>query len=82
MSETNIHIGRLIRLELESQERTATWFARKLCCDRSNVYKLFARPTVDTCLLCRISVILNCNFFKLYASEVDRQIGESAGSQQ
>lgn len=76
MSKTNIHIGRLIRMELESQERTATWFARKLCCDRSNVYKLFARPTVDTGLLCRVSVILNCNFFKIYAAEVEKHMSE------
>lgn len=34
-------IGELIKEELMVQERTITWFARKLCIDRSNVYRLF-----------------------------------------
>ena len=32
-------IGNLIKEELEKQERTVSWFARKLACDRSNVYR-------------------------------------------
>lgn len=57
-------IGTLIRRELERQERSVTWFARKLSCDRSNVYRLFLKHSVDTALLQRISVILNHNFFE------------------
>ena len=33
-------IGILIKEELEKQERSITWFARKLSCDRSNIYRL------------------------------------------
>lgn len=62
-----LHIGDLIREELKRQERTVSWFARKLCCDRSNVYKLFNRVTIDTELLLRISKILNCDFFEMYS---------------
>jgi len=61
-----LHIGSLIKEELERQERSVSWFARKLCCDRSNVYKLFKRSTIDTELLLRISHILHYDFFKLY----------------
>lgn len=61
-----LHIGSLIKEELERQERSVSWFARKLCCDRSNVYKLFKRSTIDTELLLRISQILHYDFFKLY----------------
>lgn len=82
MDKKDIHIGRLIHQELESQERTVAWFARKLCCDRSNVYKLFSRSTIDISLLCRVSVILNCNFLELYAAEVDRQISAGVEPQQ
>ena len=64
-----LHIGGLIRAELERQERTASWFARKLCCDRSNVYKLFRRSTIDTELLLRVSKILDYNFFELYSKQ-------------
>ena len=65
-----MHIGNLIKEELERQERTVSWFARKLCCDRSNIYKLFKRSTIDTELLLRVSKILNYDFFELYKKEL------------
>ncbi|MDO5490328.1 MAG: XRE family transcriptional regulator [Bacteroidaceae bacterium] len=65
-SQNRPHIGSLIKKELERQERTVSWFARKLCCDRSNVYKLFKRSTIDTELLLRISQTLNYDFFEHY----------------
>lgn len=61
-----IHIGQLIEAELHRQERSVTWFAKKLYCDRTNVYKIFKKQSIDTELLWRISVILDCNFFKIY----------------
>ena len=61
-----IHIGMIIKAELDKQERSVTWFARKLYCDRTNVYKIFKRKSIDTELLLRISVILNTNFFQYY----------------
>ena len=67
---TTLHIGNLIKEELEQQERTVSWFARKLYCDRSNVYKIFKRPTIDTELLLRISVILNRDFFADYRAKM------------
>ena len=69
------HIGSIIKEELERQERSVSWFARKLNCDRSNIYKLFKRSTVDTELLLRISAVLHCNFFDTYKSIADRKIG-------
>jgi plasmid maintenance system antidote protein VapI len=65
-----LHIGSIIKEELEKQERTVSWFARKLCCDRSNIYKLFRRSTIDTELLLRISQILHYDFFELYKKEL------------
>lgn len=64
--DTEIHIGQIIKQELENQERTVSWFARKLNCDRSNVYRIFLKSTIDTGVLLRISTILNRNFFELY----------------
>ena len=63
---SDIHIGQLIKDELERQERSVSWFARKLYCDRSNIYKIFKRSTIDTELLMRISVVLNHDFFSAY----------------
>lgn len=57
-------IGSLIKEELIRQERSVSWFARKLSCDRSNVYRLFQKHSIDTALLARISTILGRDFFK------------------
>lgn len=65
-----IHIGISIKQELERQERTVSWFARKLCCERSNVYSIFKRSSIDTDMLLRISKILHRNFFKAYVDEL------------
>lgn len=59
-----MHIGQLIRMELEAQERTPTWLARKINCDRTNIYRIFNRESIDTALLARISTALNRNFFE------------------
>lgn len=63
-----IHIGHLIKEELLRQERSAGWLAGKLYCDRTNIYKIFKRESIDTDLLLRISKILNHNFFYHYSS--------------
>ena len=62
-----IHIGQLIEAELIRQERTISWFAKKLCCDRTNVYSIFKRQSIDTELLLRISITLHYDFFALYS---------------
>ena len=56
-------IGALIKKELERQERGASWLARKLSCDRSNIYRILQKESIDTLLLQRISLILNHDFF-------------------
>lgn len=69
-----IHIGMIIKSELDKQERSVTWFARKLYCDRTNVYKIFKRKSIDTELLLRISVILNTNFFQYYENAYHKSL--------
>lgn len=64
---TMLHIGKLIEEELHRQERSVTWFANKLYCDRTNVYKIFKKQSIDTELLLRISHILNKDFFRSYS---------------
>ncbi len=67
-------IGRLIQEELKMQERSVSWFARKLYCDRSNAYRLFQKESIDTDLLMRISVLLNRDFFSELSVEVKNKI--------
>lgn len=59
-----IHIGNRIETVLRQKERTVAWFARKLYCNRQNVYDIFKRESIDTTLLRRISIILEHDFFK------------------
>lgn len=66
-----IHIGKIIERELRDQGRTVTWFARSLYCDRTNVYKIFQRESVDSEMLYRISKILSHDFFKYYSRELE-----------
>ena len=65
-----IHIGNIIEKELHKQERTVTWLAKNLCCDRTNVYKIFKKQSIDTELLLRISLVMNVNFFEYYKTEL------------
>lgn len=71
-----ICIGDLIEKELRRQERTVTWMARKLNCDRTNVYDIFKRRSIDSELLCRVCVVLNVNFFEYYNKIVNERIAE------
>lgn len=66
-----IHIGHLIEQELRRQERSVAWFARKLHCDPSNVYKIFKKQSIDTQLLVNISSILQHDFFLYYINKVE-----------
>ena len=65
-----LHIGKEIEAELRRQERSVTWFANKLYCDRTNVYKIFKKQTIDSDLLYRISAILHKDFFVLLSDEL------------
>ena len=62
-----IVIGKLIEQELRRQERTVTWLARKINCDRRNIYNVFERTYIDTELLLRISIALQTDFFAYYS---------------
>lgn len=65
-----VHIGQIIERVIHNQERSITWFSKKLYCDRTNVYSIFKRQSIDTELLLRISKILNHNFFDYYTEEL------------
>lgn len=73
-----IHIGQLIKTELELQERTPTWLAKKINCDRTNIYRIFDRESIDTALLSRISTALNRNFFEELSQEQIKVSDKSA----
>lgn len=83
----DVHIGNIIKEELLRQGRSVSWLAHVLYCDRSNVYKLFKKKSLDSDLLLRISEALQTDFFHCYsASLAGRGIGctglpEAAGNE-
>ncbi|MCD8237711.1 MAG: XRE family transcriptional regulator [Prevotellaceae bacterium] len=60
----NMNVGAIIREELKAQERSITWFAKKLSCTRTNAYNILSRNNIDLELLVRISKVLHRNFVK------------------
>lgn len=68
-----MHIGKRIEEVLRQQERGVAWFARKLCCNRQNVYDIFKRENIDTSLLKRISGILEHDFFRDLSEDITRR---------
>lgn len=51
---------------MKEQGRSASWLARQLCCDRTNIYKIYNKKSIDTDVLQKISDLLGYNFFELY----------------
>lgn len=62
------HIGHRIEKVLREQGRSVSWFAQQICCERTNVYSIFHRASIDTELLVRISKVLSYNFFEEYGN--------------
>ena len=60
----DVHIGNLIQEELTRQGRTVNWFAKGIYCEKSNVYKMFKRKSIDMAQLMKISEVLSHNFLK------------------
>lgn len=69
-----IHIGSIIKKRFDEQGLSASWFAKQLCCDRTNIYSIFKRESIDTMLLSKISAILKHDFFIYYSEDIKEQI--------
>ena len=70
MTENNINIGMVIRLELQRQERSVAWLARQLGTSRMACYRIFESYSIDTYILLKISRALNYDFFALYSENM------------
>ncbi len=61
----------MIEDELRRQDKTVSWLARSICHERSSIYKIFSRRSVDVYLLLKISVLLNHDFFLDISSAIN-----------
>jgi len=59
----NIHIGSIIKQKFEESSMNITEFAKKIHLDRTSIYKVFLRKSIDTELLIKISSTLNYDFY-------------------
>lgn len=64
-----MNIGEQIENTLRKQGRSAAWLATQIPCERTNVYNIFRRKSLDARLLMKISRILNYDFFKDLSEE-------------
>lgn len=62
--EEKFHLGHKIKSVFEQKQMSVSEFARQIHCERTNVYTIFNRTTIDTDLLARISRVLEYNFFE------------------
>lgn len=64
-----MNIGKHIEEILRKQSKSAAWLATQIPCERTNVYNIFKRKSLDVRLLMRISIILEYDFFKELSEE-------------
>ena len=69
-----VHIGKTIKEVMESQERTPTWLARIINCERTNIYYIFQQSSINTELLLKISIALNHDFFSYYSAQAAEDV--------
>ena len=64
-----MNIGEQIEAILRKQGKSAAWLATQIPCERTNVYNIFRRKSLDVRLLMKISQILEHDFFKDLSEE-------------
>ena len=62
MDLTNIHIGKIIKKKLDETSMSVTEFAHSIDRERTTVYDIFERKSIDVELLIKISNILDYDF--------------------
>jgi predicted transcriptional regulator len=76
LNKEMVKVGFLIQSELRNQGRSVTWLAKQLNCDRTNIYKIFKRQTVDTALIERLSKIMKEDLFVLISESMQKEGGK------
>jgi transcriptional regulator with XRE-family HTH domain len=60
----DIHIGSIIEQKLAESSMTIQEFANRINCERTTVYAIFKRKSMDVERLIKISQVLNYNFIE------------------
>lgn len=77
MKINRLDIGQEVRKKVEESGMSKAKFAELLGIARQNIEKtVFQKHSLDTDLLCKISEVLNCNFFDFYKSDEMCNLGD------
>jgi len=68
-----LDIGEIIKQEFEKSGLSASQFARMIHKERTLVYHLFKRQSIDTDLLYEISMVLNVDLFSLFSEKLRQE---------
>lgn len=68
-----VHVGKMVDFEVYRQGIGKKEFAFRVEIDRSNLYRILKKESLDTDQLFRFSVALDHNFFRDLADEYDRK---------
>lgn len=63
MEMPSVHIGNMVRAELERQGKSVAWLAEQLNMQRPNCYRLLRSQSIHTDQLRQLSVLLKHDFF-------------------
>ena len=63
-TQNKLHIGRMVKSVFDESGLSVAEFARRIHCERTNVYKIFNRQSIDVETLVKISEALEHNFFE------------------
>jgi plasmid maintenance system antidote protein VapI len=66
-----IHIGKLIEEVFTERGLSGAAFARAINKTRQNIYPIFKSQSIDSELLCKISEVLNHDFFQYYQNTLN-----------
>ena len=68
-----MHIGQRIKEVMAKKKVSVIAIAKEIECERTNVYNIFKRASINTNLLQKFSIILKHDFFKELSEETFRK---------
>ena len=70
-TQADFHIGQMIKAVFDESGMSVSEFARQIHLERTTVYSIFERPSIDSKQLAKISLVLKHNFL----SDVEEHYG-------
>ncbi len=76
-----VNVGVIFKEYVENHGVPPKWLAEQLNCHRTNLYKIFKKPHIDTFTIQKFSEALNHNFFDDISTQYTRLAQEPPHSE-